>query len=150
MNDAHNARKPSFSTRAVPMAQLSAQAAEEMPIRRADWRRIKGRVERLGKPSGGTMGFNFMLLFLSSAVSAVLALFALVAATEKQDTWVQPVFITTTIFFVVAAFVCWLWHRDMKGRIQDDVSMICEDMDQMERDYESSVGAPPETSPTSS
>lgn len=123
----------------MPMGHLRLPAAEEvLPIREADWVRIRSRVSRISDPR--PILNNLAWTFFGIAISAALGYFpwlaaydALVPDAQRRYFWVSVVMISVGIVAVVIAMVCGIASRLLRKSVGIDAASVCEDMDAVYR-----------------
>ena len=102
-------------------------------VTRQEWNRIKERVRNIRSREShwlsalsvlSSMGVSFLI----SAVSLVL---------EGVATWVTIGFAVATAIGVSGAIVCWFAYKESRGRREYYIKIVIEDMDAIERLYES-------------
>ncbi len=102
-------------------------------VTRQQWNRIKERVRNIRSRESHWLSAlsvlsSMCVSFLISAVSLVL---------EGVATWVTIGFSVAAAVGFTGAIVCYIAYRESRGRREDDINIVIEDMDAIERLYES-------------
>ena len=102
-------------------------------VTRQEWNRIKERVRNIRSSESQWLSASYALV--SMCVSFLIGVVFL--ALEGVATWVVIGFSVAAAVGFSGAIACWFAYRESRGRRQDDIKVVIEDMDAIERLYES-------------
>jgi hypothetical protein len=123
--------------RTLSVSLPTEESEEHMAIRRSEWHRIRQCVERLGESGSG---WRTCASFAGGiAATAAFAIVASVASDKETQPprWALTCYIVALALFAGVATVGVIAHRDIKGRRQESVTDICNDMDAIEHAHPS-------------
>ena len=102
-------------------------------VTRHQWNRIKERVRNIRSRESHWLSALYALL--SIGVSFLIGALSL-AQLEGVAIWVTVGFWMAVAVGIGGAIICLIAYRESRGRRQDDIKVVIEDMDDIERLYE--------------
>lgn len=102
-------------------------------VTRQEWNRIKERVRNIRSRESNWLSALYALLSIGASFLIGVVFLAL----EGVATWVTIGFSVATAVGFTGAIVCYIAYRESRGRRQDDIKVVIEDMDAIDRLYES-------------
>ena len=101
-------------------------------VTRQQWNRIKERVRNIRSSESQWLSASYALVSMGVSFLIGVAFLAL----EGVATWVMIGFSVAAAVGFSGAIVCYIAYRESRGRRQDDIKVVIEDMDDIERLYE--------------
>ena len=101
-------------------------------VTRQQWNRIKERVRNIRSSESQWLSASYALV--SMGVSFLIGVAFLVL--EGVATWVMIGFSVAAAVGFTGAVACYIAYIENRGRRQDDIKVVIEDMDAIERLYE--------------
>ncbi len=106
---------------------------EMVGIRKEDLALLKQRCERLKRPLRSLpIWYSILFGVAATGLASVLPL----AATDDLDAWVLPVYLTSSILFLIFGLVLLLIDTIDKRSHGDDVDSLIAEVDALQRRYE--------------
>ena len=103
-------------------------------VTRQQWNRIKERVRNIRSSESQWLSASYALV--SIGVSFLIGALSL-SQLEGVAIWVTVGFWMAVAVGIGGAVACWFAYRESSGRREDDINIVIEDMDAIERLYES-------------
>ena len=101
-------------------------------VTRQEWNRIKERVRNIRSSESQWLSASYALVSMGVSFLIGVAFLAL----EGVATWVMIGFSVAAAVGFSGAIACWFAYRESRGRREDDINIVIEDMDDIERLYE--------------
>ena len=101
-------------------------------VTRQQWNRIKERVRNIRSRESNWLSALYALVSMGVSFLIGVAFLAL----EGVATWVMIGFSVAAAVGFSGAIACWFAYRESSGRREDDINIVIEYMDDIERLYE--------------
>ncbi len=102
-------------------------------VTRQEWNRIKERVRNIRSSESQWLSASYALVSMGVSFLIGVAFLAL----EGVATWVVIGFSVAAAVGFTGAVACYIAYLENSGRREDDINIVIEDMDAIERLYES-------------
>lgn len=101
-------------------------------VTRQEWNHIKERVRNIRSRESNWLSASYALLSIGASFLIGVVFLAL----EGVATWVTIGFSVAAAVGFTGAIVCYIAYREIRGRRQDDIKVVIEYMNDIERLYE--------------
>ena|ERR1022692_1406605 len=133
----------------APVALATPESLEIMPLRRVDWHRVGRDVarlkDRLAHPLADAN--TWAATFFGMAGAAGLGIIPVATATTAPDGWVFPAFGFACGSTLLMGILCVVFGRDAKRLRDQDITHICEEMDEIESHHPSLTASDADATP---
>lgn len=117
--------------REIPLAQPSAQAVQEMTVRRMDWQRLRKDVASVRDAREATLAWDAFLWFTGSSVACLVTVLVL---PDQGDSYLKPGLWAAASSTFVLGLLSLFFHSQMTHGKERAAQRICDDMDEIEKD----------------